>query len=59
MAILDVHQSPEITALLFGDFELRLDSGELLRSGVQVKLRPSHPRFRELLRCANLEDDSV
>jgi DNA-binding winged helix-turn-helix (wHTH) protein/tetratricopeptide (TPR) repeat protein len=40
MAILDVHQPPEITALLFGDFELRWDSGELLRSGVQIKLQP-------------------
>lgn len=40
MAILDVHQPAEITALLFGDFELRLDSGELLRSGVRVKLQP-------------------
>ena len=40
MAILDVHQPPEIIALLFSDFELRLDSGELLRSGVRIKLQP-------------------
>ena len=36
MAILDEHQPPAATSLRFGDFELRLDSGELLRSGVRV-----------------------
>ncbi|HEX3554022.1 MAG TPA: winged helix-turn-helix domain-containing protein [Thermoanaerobaculia bacterium] len=39
MAILDEHQPPAATSLRFGDFELRLDSGELLRSGVRVKLQ--------------------
>ena len=40
MSILDAHQSPAITSLLFGDFELQLSSGELFRSGTPVKLQP-------------------
>ncbi len=40
MSILDAHQPPAVNSLLFGDFELRLSSGELLRSGRPVKLQP-------------------
>ena len=35
--------------LLFHDFELRTDSGELFRSGVPVKLQPQPARMLELL----------
>lgn len=35
--------------LWFGDFELRLDSGELFRAGVPVKLQPQPARVLELL----------
>jgi DNA-binding winged helix-turn-helix (wHTH) protein/tetratricopeptide (TPR) repeat protein len=35
--------------LLFGELELRLDSGELFRSGVPVKLQPQPARLLELL----------
>lgn len=35
--------------LRFGDFELRVDSGELFRSGVPVKLQPQPARLLEFL----------
>jgi DNA-binding winged helix-turn-helix (wHTH) protein/tetratricopeptide (TPR) repeat protein len=35
--------------LLFDDFELRLDSGELLRAGAPVKLQPQPARILEIL----------
>lgn len=35
--------------LRFGEFELRLDSGELFRAGVPVKLQPQPARVLELL----------
>jgi DNA-binding winged helix-turn-helix (wHTH) protein len=49
MAILDAHEAPAITSLLFGDFELRVDSGQLLRKGVQVKLQLQPARVLALL----------
>jgi DNA-binding winged helix-turn-helix (wHTH) protein/tetratricopeptide (TPR) repeat protein len=49
MAILDAHDTPAVTSLVFGDFELRLDSGELLRSGVGVKLQPRPARVLAVL----------
>jgi DNA-binding winged helix-turn-helix (wHTH) protein len=36
-------------AFRFGDFELRLDSGELLRSGAAVKLQPRPAKVLEIL----------
>jgi DNA-binding winged helix-turn-helix (wHTH) protein/Tfp pilus assembly protein PilF len=44
---LDGREEP--AALLFGDFELRLDSGELLRSGTPVKLQLRPSRVLALL----------
>ncbi len=49
MAILDAAEAPAITSLLFGDFELRVDSGQLLRRGVQVKLQLQPARVLALL----------
>ncbi len=49
MAILDMQESPAVSSLVFGDFELRLDSGELLRSGVGVKLQPRPARVLAVL----------
>lgn len=49
MAILDAREAPAIGSLLFGDFELRLDSGELLRGGVQVKLQLQPARVLAVL----------
>ncbi|HXO18841.1 MAG TPA: winged helix-turn-helix domain-containing protein [Thermoanaerobaculia bacterium] len=51
---LDAHEetsrSPaRATSLRFGDFELRLDSGELLRSGAAVKLQPRPAKVLEIL----------
>jgi DNA-binding winged helix-turn-helix (wHTH) protein len=49
MAILDSREAPAVTSLLFGDFELRLDSSELLRGEVQVKLQPQPARVLAVL----------
>ncbi|HEX4964072.1 MAG TPA: winged helix-turn-helix domain-containing protein [Thermoanaerobaculia bacterium] len=48
MGILDASVAAA-TALRFGDFELRLDSGELLRGGVQVKLQLQPARVLAVL----------
>jgi DNA-binding winged helix-turn-helix (wHTH) protein/Tfp pilus assembly protein PilF len=49
MAILDARETPAVTSLRFGDFELRVASGELLRKGVQVKLQLQPARVLALL----------
>jgi DNA-binding winged helix-turn-helix (wHTH) protein/lipoprotein NlpI len=49
MAILDSREAPAVTSLLFGDFELRLDSGKLLRRDVQVKLQLQPARVLAVL----------
>ncbi len=47
--LLDAHEASAITSLLFGDFELRADSGQLLRKGVPVKLQLQPARVLALL----------
>jgi DNA-binding winged helix-turn-helix (wHTH) protein/Tfp pilus assembly protein PilF len=49
MAILDTPETPAVTALLFSGFELRLDSGELLRRGAPVKLQLQPARVLAVL----------
>ncbi len=41
--------------LLFEDFELRLDSGELLQAGAPVKLQPQPAKILEILACRSGE----
>jgi DNA-binding winged helix-turn-helix (wHTH) protein len=49
MAIMQAPTDRRATCFRFGDFELRLDSGELFRSGTAVKLQPRPARVLEML----------
>jgi DNA-binding winged helix-turn-helix (wHTH) protein/tetratricopeptide (TPR) repeat protein len=49
MAILQAPADRRAVSFRFGDFELRLDSGELRRSGAAVKLQPRPAKVLEIL----------
>jgi DNA-binding winged helix-turn-helix (wHTH) protein len=49
MAILPARADRRASSFRFGDFELRLDSGELLRAGTVVKLQPRPAKVLEIL----------
>jgi DNA-binding winged helix-turn-helix (wHTH) protein/tetratricopeptide (TPR) repeat protein len=49
MAIVQAPVVRRASSFRFGDFELRLDSGELLRSGAAVKLQPRPAKVLEIL----------